>query len=102
MDFMAVLCGKEPSLPLYTDVVTCLNDIHELPGLIEPIYRAAIALDEESLDHFRFALIRIQIYSDIHRYEDLEKAQKIKYVAQVLEKIIFGNLLMEHEELSND
>ena len=102
MDYMAVLCGKQPPLPLYTDVVTCLTDIHQLPGLIEPVYRAAIALDEESLDHFRFALIRVQIYSDIHRYEDLEKAQKIKYVAQVLEKIIFGNLLMEHEELAGD
>jgi len=44
----------------------------------------------------------VQIYSDIHRNEDMEQAQKIKYVAQVLEKIIFGSLMMEHEELGHE
>ena len=31
----------------------------------------------------------------------MEQAQKIKYISQVLEKIIFGSLLMEHEELDH-
>jgi hypothetical protein len=29
----------------------------------------------------------------------MEQAQKIKYVSQVLEKIIFGSLMMEHEDI---
>jgi hypothetical protein len=58
-----------------------------------------MALDDETLDHLRFALLRVQIYSDIHRNEDMELAQKIKYVAQVLEKVIFGSLMMEHEDI---
>jgi hypothetical protein len=62
----------------------------------------AMGFDDESLDHLRFALLRVQIYSDIHRNDDMEQAQKIKYVAQVLEKVIFGSLMMEHEELGHD
>jgi hypothetical protein len=77
-----------------------LEDIERFPLSIEKIYRAAMGFDDETLDHLRFALLRVQIYSDIHRNEDIEQAQKVKYVAQVLEKIIFGSLLMEHEELN--
>jgi hypothetical protein len=29
----------------------------------------------------------------------MEQAQKIKYVAQVLEKIIFGSLMMEYDDI---
>jgi hypothetical protein len=102
MDYMRVICGKEKPIGIYDDVITCLNDIRMIPDMIEPIYKTAMTFDEETLDRFRFALIRLQIYSDIHRYEDLERSQQIKYVAQVLEKIIFGTLLMEHEELANE
>ena len=55
-------------------------------------------LDDETLDQFRFALLRLQIYADIHRNEDLEKAMHIRYVSQVLEKVIFGTLVMEPPE----
>ena len=56
-------------------------------------------MDDETLDRFWFSLIRLQLYSDIHRNEDLE-AMHIKYVAQVLEKVIFGTLVMERESPS--
>jgi hypothetical protein len=100
MNFLRILTGREQPLSIYDSVVACIEDIHAFPDMIETIYRQAIAYDEETLDRFRFALIRLQIYADIHRYEDLERAQDIKYVAQVLEKLIFGSLLMEHEELA--
>jgi hypothetical protein len=32
---------------------------------------------------------------------DMEQAQKIKYTSQVLEKIIFGSLILEHEEIDH-
>jgi hypothetical protein len=102
MDYLRVLSGTEKPVGIYDDIIICLNDIRMIPDMIEPIYRTAMTFDEETLDRFRFALIRLQIYSDIHRYEDLERSQHIKYVAQVLEKIIFGSLLMEHEELANE
>jgi hypothetical protein len=102
MDYMRVLCGIEKPIDIYNDIITCLNDIRTTPDMIEPIYRTAMTFDEEMLDRLRFALIRLQIYSDIHRYEDLERSQQIKYVAQALEKIIFGSLIMEHEELATE
>ena len=102
MNFRAMLEGGGASLPVYDDIAMVLDDIELFPRSIEKIYRSAMGFDDETLDHLRFALLRVQIYSDIHRNEDMEQAQKIKYVAQVLEKIIFGSLMMEHEELGHD
>jgi hypothetical protein len=102
MDYQRILCGKEKELDLFSLIIPCLEDVRILPDMIEPVYRAASALDEETLDRFRFSLIRLQIYADIHRNEDLERAQTIKYTAQVIEKIVFGSLMMEHEDLSHE
>ncbi len=98
MDYLSLLAGQGEQLPVYRYIATCLADIRTFPDQVEPIYREAMTLSEESLDHVRFALIRLQIYADVHRNEDLEQAQAVRYVAQVLEKIIFGNLLLEPEE----
>ena len=58
----------------------------------------ASELDDDDLDRLRFGLVRLQVYADIHRYEDMEAAQQMKYVASVLERILFGKLLLEGEE----
>ena len=98
MDYLRILTGKEKSLPVYTNVVAALENPLAFSDLLEPIYREAMKLDDETLDHFRFSLMRLQIWADIHRNEDLEKAMHIKYVAQVLEKVVFGSLIMEPAE----
>jgi len=100
MDYLRILSGKEKSLPIYTGIIACLENPQVFPDLIEPIYREAMIMDDETLDHFRFSLIRLQLYADIHRNEDLEMAMHIKYVAQVLEKLVYGTLVMEREELT--
>jgi hypothetical protein len=100
MDYMRVLCGKEQPLPIYEGVIACLENPQAFVDLVEPIYREAMNLDDETLDRFRFALVRLQLYADIHRNEDLEKAMELKYVSQVLEKLVFGTLVMEREELA--
>ncbi len=92
--------GKEP-LEIYTDILAVLADVQLFPGSLEQIYRKAMTFSEEDLDRFRFALLRLQVYSDINRTMDMEQAQKIKYVSQVLEKVIFGSLLLEHEEIDH-
>ncbi|MCX6687364.1 MAG: hypothetical protein NT112_03145 [Methanoregula sp.] len=102
MDYMRVLSGREKPLPIYKGVIACLENPKVFPDMVEPIYREAINLDDETLDRFRFALLRLQLYADIHRNEDLEKAMEIKYVSQVLEKVVFGTLIMEREELAAD
>ena len=102
MDYMRVLCGREKPLPIYKGVIACLENPKVFPDMVEPFYREAINLDDETLDRFRFALLRLQLYADIHRNEDLEKAMEIKYVSQVLEKVVFGTLVMEREEFAAD
>jgi hypothetical protein len=98
MDYLPLLVGQGEPLPIYRYIAACLADIRVFPDEVEIIYREAMTLPEESLDRVRFALLRLQIYADVHRNEDLEQAQSVRYVAQVLEKIIFGNLLLEFEE----
>lgn len=102
MDYLEILSGQEESLNIYSSIVQCLENLELLPSLIEPIYREALLLTGDGPDRLRFSLVRLQIYADIHRYEDMEKTQKIKYVAQVLEKVIFGGLMLEQEEIGNE
>jgi hypothetical protein len=99
MEYLRILSGKEAQLPVYTGVIACLENPVAFPDLLEPVYREAMKLDDDTLDKFRFSLLRLQLYADVHRNEDLEKAMHIKYVAQVLEKVIFGSLVMEQEDL---
>jgi len=101
MDYLRILTGKQEPISIYDGVIQCLENPLAFPDLLEPVYREAMKLDDETLDRFRFALLRLQLYADIHRNEDLEKAMQIKFVAQVLEKVIFGTLVMEQEELGS-
>lgn len=99
MDFMLILSGGKEQLAIFSDIIPCLENINKLPLAIEPIYHKAISLSAEELDHFHFGLVRLQIYTDIHRYENIDDMQKIKYTSQILEKVIFGTLMLESEPM---
>ncbi len=98
MDYSRILVGREEPLQIFSRVVEALEDYEEFPFLLEPVYREASELDDEDLDRLRFGLVRLQVYADIHRYEDMEAAQRMKYVASILERMLFGRLLLEGEE----
>ncbi|HOS82460.1 MAG TPA: hypothetical protein PK445_07020 [Methanolinea sp.] len=102
MDFREVLTGGGEPLDIYDDIVPVLEDVCLLPWKVEEIYRKASSYDDAHLDRLRFALVRLQVYADIHRNEDMEKAQAIKYASVVLEKVIFGSLMLGHEEMERD
>jgi hypothetical protein len=98
MDHRKVLLGQGEDLTIYAPIVRALENLEEFPFLIEDIYREAMQYGEDDLDRLRFGLIRLQVYAEIHRYENAEETHKMQYVAQVLEKVLFGGLLLEGKE----
>ncbi len=68
MDLGKILAGTEEPLPIYKNIITCLENIETFPYLLESIYRDTQAFDEDTLDRFRFALLRLQVYTDLHQY----------------------------------
>jgi hypothetical protein len=100
MEFLRVLQGTGEEMEIYKEIVICLEDLNQLPDRIEPIVRSAQLFNEPELEQLRFALVRVQIYTDIHSTQDMEKAQRIRYAAQVFERVIFGGLLLEVTERS--
>ncbi|TAJ44953.1 hypothetical protein [Methanofollis fontis] len=98
MDLRRVLQGTGDPLPIHERIAAAISDISSFPDLIEPIYQETAALSDDELDRLRFSLIRVQIYADVHRYENMELSQRMKYVAGVLEKMIFGSLMLEGGE----
>ncbi len=102
MDYLRILCGREEHISLYDQVVLCLEDITVLPDMIEPIFREAGTLNEQLIDKFRFGLLRVQIYSEIHRNMDMEESQKMRYVSEMIERSIFGGLFIERETYVSD
>lgn len=68
-----------------------IDDPYCLPLIIEELDELEIK-DEKM---FRFALLRVQIESELRMNEDIQMHQRRRYVAQVIEKMIFGELLIE-------
>ncbi len=98
MEYVQILAGREEPLPVFAKVAEALDNFEDFPFLLEPIYREVSGFEDDDLDRLRFGLVRLQVYADIHRYEDMEAAQRMKYVAAVLERMLFGRLLIEGEE----
>ena len=52
MDYLRILTGKEKPLPIYKGVVVCLENPLSFHDMLEPVYREAMNLDDETLDRF--------------------------------------------------
>jgi hypothetical protein len=68
-----------------------IDDPYCLPFIIEELDE--LEIEDENM--FRFALLRVQIDSELRMNEDIQMHQRRRYVAQVIEKMIFGELLIE-------
>lgn len=71
-------------------IAEVVDDPDKLPYLIEAIKSMEIGDAEK----FRFVLLRVQIDSMLHMNEDIERYQKRLYVAQVIEKLLYGEILL--------
>lgn len=73
-----------------------IEDPRKLPYLLETFHTAQIKNEKA----FHFALLRVQVDSDIRMHEDIQKYQQRKYVAETLEKLLYGELMLSIEENS--
>jgi hypothetical protein len=67
-----------------------IEDPRKLPYLLETFYTAQIKNEKA----FHFALLRVQVDSDIRMHEDIQRYQQRKYVAETLEKLLYGELML--------
>ena len=67
-----------------------IEDPLKLPYLLETFYTTQIKNEKA----FHFALLRVQVDSDLRMHEDIQKYQQRKYVAETLEKLLYGELML--------
>ncbi|CAG0975857.1 hypothetical protein METP3_01778 [Methanosarcinales archaeon] len=68
-----------------------VDDPDKLPYFLETIK----SLEIDDIEKFRFVLLRVQIDSQLHLNENIEKYHKRLFVSQIIEKLIYGELLLE-------
>ena len=100
---LATLTGEaNPSKPedYILLMAKVLKDPLGLPSLLKDI--CSLELSKEKMRDLRLALIRVQIESELKMNEDIQRYQQRRYVAQVIEILLFKELLLapgEPEEL---
>ncbi len=100
---LELLSGVKNYYELDTELLViaeAIDNPYDFPFLVEDIYD--LDFDED----MRLALIRVQIDSKLNLHKDLEREQLRLYVAETIEKMMFGELLMEGDgkgkEMDND
>jgi hypothetical protein len=81
-------------------IAHALHNPLRLPWLLKDI--CTLCLNEEELHDLRLALIRIQVDAELRMNEDIQKFQQRRYVAQVIEILIFQELMLAPKELEGD
>ncbi|MDM7935525.1 MAG: hypothetical protein QUS08_09085 [Methanothrix sp.] len=71
-----------------------------LPWIIKEI--CALSLDEEELKEMRLSLIRVQVDAELRMNQDIQRYQQRRYVAQVIEILLFNELLLAPREASSE
>ncbi|MDP2767215.1 MAG: hypothetical protein Q8O41_07180 [Candidatus Methanoperedens sp.] len=90
-EIIQILSGKHENLNP-PDYVMLLTDVIFDPKLLP--YRLEEVRKLKPSEELRNALLRVQIDSDLRFDEDLQKYRIRHYVAQVIERLIFGNNLL--------
>jgi hypothetical protein len=73
-----------------------LKDPMQLPFLLEEI--CSLELGDDERHDLRMALIRLQIDCDLRMQEDIQHYQQRRYVAQVIEILLFEELMLAPRE----
>ena len=104
LEILELVTGKLGEKDNYTTtkqelLILCevLDNPYRLPYLLETYYSMKIG-DEQS---FRFSLLRVQVDSDLRMHEDLQKHQQRNYIARTIEKLLYGDLMLETVKVSD-
>jgi hypothetical protein len=73
-----------------------LREPMRLPWQLKSI--CGICLNEGDQRDLRLALIRVQVDADLRMNEDIQRYQQRRYVAQVIEILLFNELLLAPRE----
>lgn len=83
---------------LASHLVKSLRDPEEMPYLLQRILDECPGLRGRGKKEVRNALLRVQTYCSINTNSDPIKVSKQLFIAQVLEKLLFGcNMLLSDE-----
>ena len=77
-------------------VARALRNPMKLPWLLKDI--CALCLKEEDQRDMRLSLIRVQVEAEMRMNEDIQRYQQRRYVAQVIEILLFNDLLLAPRE----
>jgi len=77
-------------------VARALRNPMRLPWLLKDI--CALCLKEDDQRDMRLSLIRVQVEAEMRMNEDIQRYQQRRYVAQVIEILLFNDLLLAPRE----
>lgn len=93
----AKAAGMQPDMARAID--RSIREPEETPYLLEKIVASFSDLKRRGKDEVRNALLRVQIYCAINSDSDPIKVSKQLFIAEVLEKLLFGSNLLMMEEI---
>jgi hypothetical protein len=98
-EIVELIAGKRGATEVDKKVLPVLEAIDkpsELPFLLNDINSL------EPTEILRLALVRVQVHSELNMHEDLNLYQKRLYASQTMEKLLWGELLLERGKEEED
>ena len=77
-------------------VARALRNPIRLPWLLKDIFN--LCIQEEDQRDMRLCLIRVQVEAELMMTQDIQRYQQRRYVAQVIEILLFNELLLAPRE----
>ena len=96
LDTLKLLTGeREPDVDKIPENIFIIAEAVDGPDKLPYLMEAIKSMEIEYPEKFRFVLLRVQVDSELHMNEDIQRYHKRLYVAQVIEKLLYGELFFE-------
>ncbi len=98
-DTIELIAGKHGAKNVnkkFFPILEAIDKPGELPFLLNEIKSL------KPTEELRLALVRVQVHSELNMHVDLNLHQKRHYAAQTMEKLLWGELLLERGKKDED